>query len=64
MKLKINYRTNLENLQICRLNNMLLDNQRIKEEIEKGLKKGYFKANKNANITPKLNGIQLLEGSS
>ena len=43
---------------------MLLDNQRIKEEIEKGLKKGYFKANKNANITPKLNGIQLLEGSS
>ena len=40
---------------------MLLDNQRIKEEIEKGLKKGYFKANKNANITPKLNGIQLLE---
>ena len=25
MKLKINYRTDLENLQTCRLNNMLLD---------------------------------------
>ena len=36
------------------------DQRRNRERI----KKGYFKANKNANITPKLNGIQLLEGSS
>ena len=58
MKLEINYMKKTGKLtNMWRLNNMLLNNQQVKEEIKREIK-NYLETNENGNITSKFVGCR------
>ena len=52
MRLDINYKKKLRNINTWRLNNMLLNNQQVTEEIKREIKK-FLETNDNENIITK-----------
>ena len=58
MRLHVNYRKkSVKNINICRLNNTLLNNQEITDEIKEEIKKKYLESHDNENTTVQNLGV-------